>query len=175
MHIRTLLNHYWALAGILMTTCQFALGATQSITLAWNNPSLVDASIAGYKIYYGTASGNYSNVVTVGVTNSVMISDLTAGATYYFAASTYEKTGTESGLSNQTSYVVPLSPVLSSLGSAGGLFSFAISGATGKQCVIQASTNLLNWISLHTNTAPFTFVDTNAPRFNQRYYRAFAQ
>lgn len=173
--MRLFFKRNFILTGALLAVSQLALAVTQSVTLAWNNPSRVDASIAGYKIYYGAASGNYSNVVTLGVTNSVTISGLNAGATYYFAASTYETTGAESPLSNETTYAVPFSPVLDSLGNAGGWFSFGISGADSKSCVVEASTNLLNWISLQTNIAPFTFVDTNAPRFARRFYRVRAQ
>jgi hypothetical protein len=38
--------------------------------------------------------------------------------------------------------------------------------------VVQASTNLINWVPLQTNTAPFTFVDANAGNFRQRFYRS---
>jgi hypothetical protein len=30
----------------------------------------------------------------------------------------------------------------------------------------------VNWVSVQTNTPPFTYVDTEAGQFNQRYYRA---
>lgn len=53
-----------------------------------------------------------------------------------------------------------------------GQYAFAMSGATGLKYVIQASTNLVNWVPLQTNTAPFTFVDTNAGSFRQRFYRS---
>jgi hypothetical protein len=38
--------------------------------------------------------------------------------------------------------------------------------------VVQASTNLLDWVSVLSNTAPFVFVDSNTAGFNQRFYRA---
>lgn len=51
---------------------------------------------------------------------------------------------------------------------------FAVNGWTGTNYVVQASTNLdsNNWISLTTNAAPFTFTQTNANTFSQRFYRA---
>jgi hypothetical protein len=45
----------------------------------------------------------------------------------------------------------------------------------GTTVVIQASTNLADWISLSTNVAPnglITFQDTAATNFNCRFYRA---
>jgi hypothetical protein len=41
--------------------------------------------------------------------------------------------------------------------------------------VVQASTNLVDWIPVQTNNAPFTFVDSQASRINQRFYRTFWQ
>jgi hypothetical protein len=40
--------------------------------------------------------------------------------------------------------------------------------------VVQAAASLTatNWISLATNAAPFTFIQSNASAFSQRFYRA---
>ena len=38
--------------------------------------------------------------------------------------------------------------------------------------IIQASTDLVNWVNIYTNTPPFTFTDTMASNFACRYYRA---
>jgi hypothetical protein len=38
--------------------------------------------------------------------------------------------------------------------------------------IIQASTDLVNWANLYTNTPPFTFTDSMATNFPCRYYRA---
>lgn len=62
---------------------------------------------------------------------------------------------------------------LSSLGYAtNGQFHFTLVGATGFTWIVQASTDLSNWISLATNTVPFTFTDTNTAGLPQRFYRA---
>ena len=54
----------------------------------------------------------------------------------------------------------------------GGQFGLAVAGVPGYPYVVQASTNLVNWVSIQTNTAPFTFVDANAGQFSQRFYRS---
>jgi hypothetical protein len=54
---------------------------------------------------------------------------------------------------------------------ASGQYALAVAGVPGYKYVVQASTNLLDWVPMQTNTAPFTFVDTNAGKFRQRYYR----
>ena len=56
--------------------------------------------------------------------------------------------------------------------STNGQFQFDILGVTGLNYSIQASTDLVDWVSLGTNVSPFTFVDTNAPLFPQRFYRS---
>ena len=45
-------------------------------------------------------------------------------------------------------------------------------GVPGYRYIVQASTDIVNWVPVQTNTAPFTFVDTNASRFGQRFYRS---
>ena len=77
-------------------------------TLTWNAPAtntdgtpLTDLS--GYKIYYGTASGNYSQTIDVGGITSSTVSNLTDGTTYYFAMTAYDTSGNESAYSNEVS------------------------------------------------------------------------
>ena len=154
-----------------------------SITLGWN-PSQT-TGVAGYYIYYGTSSGNYTGVVAVpsaGATN-VMIRGLTSGATYYFAAASYDSSGNESALSPQISGVAGATTtstsVAASLTSAlmsGGHFGFTVGGSGTGVYIVQASTNLVNWVNVMTNTGgPFNFVDTNASHFSRRFYRTAYQ
>lgn len=69
---------------------------------------------------------------------------------------------------------LPASPTVQSAGVSNGLFSFLVSGDAGPDYVIQASTNLVNWMNV-TNAAspalPFNWSDTNTFNFNQRFYR----
>jgi hypothetical protein len=161
------------LCSALMLSLQLPTHADESVTLAWN-PS-ISLDVAGYMIYYGTASRVYASVQLVpGNATRVTISGLVPGTTYYFAATTVDVLGNESGFSNEASYTMPVTPaalVLSA--SPGGRFSCAVSGDAGQQYVVQASANLLDWDSLQTNVAPFQFTDMNAANFAQRYYRAF--
>jgi len=146
--------------------------AGQSVTLGWDPNNGPD--VAGYKIYYGTASQSYTAAVVVGNTNTGTVTGLVAGTTYYFAATSYNGAGAESPYSDEVSYTVPALPAqLNAVVSSGGQFSFMVSGATGQMYVVQSSSNLLDWVSVMSNTAPFVFVDSNAAGFNQRFYRAF--
>jgi hypothetical protein len=55
--------------------------------LAWNQST--DPAVIGYRIHYGTQSGNYSSVVDAGNNLGVTVDELSASQTYYFAATSY--------------------------------------------------------------------------------------
>jgi hypothetical protein len=62
--------------------------------------------------------------------------------------------------------------MLGSPAHAANQFQFSVTGATNLNHVIQASSNLMNWVPLQTNRGPFTFVDPEAATFPSRFYRA---
>lgn len=81
-----------------------SLPMVQSVTLAWDaSPS---PSVTGYYIYYGPGSRSYTNKVYSGCCSCV-VSNLTGGVTYYFAATASDTNGLESDYSNEVSYRVP--------------------------------------------------------------------
>jgi List-Bact-rpt repeat protein/fibronectin type III domain protein len=88
---------------------QSAAFAVQSITLVWD-PS-TSAAVNGYNIYYGSASGSYTNKVIASNVTNATVSGLLEGATYYFAATAYDSSGLESDPSNEVSYSVPTGAV----------------------------------------------------------------
>jgi hypothetical protein len=51
-------------------------------------------------------------------------------------------------------------------------FQFTITGVPGLNYAIEASTNLVDWTPLATNSSPCTFVDDDATNFPARYYRS---
>ena len=78
-----------------------------AVRLQWDSPTTnTDNSpltdLAGFKIYYGTTSGSYTNSVTIGVINNYVI-DLPINTTYYFAATAINLVSVESGYSNEVS------------------------------------------------------------------------
>jgi hypothetical protein len=74
------------------------------VTLGWDQNNEPD--IAGYKIYYGASSGNYtqSKDVQDKTATSCIITSLTAGQTYYFVATSYNNSLVESDYSAEISY-----------------------------------------------------------------------
>jgi len=56
--------------------------------------------------------------------------------------------------------------------SGGRDLQLSITNDPGATIVIQASTNLVNWLPVSTNVAPFTFTNFDSTNFQQRFYRA---
>ncbi len=82
----------------------------KNVSLAWIAPTTnTDKSqitdLAGYKVYYGTASGNYSKILNVGNVLNYTVISLPPG-TYYFAITCYNSYGSESNYSNEVSTTI---------------------------------------------------------------------
>ena len=75
---------------------------TTGVTLAWD--ANTESDLAGYKIYYGVESGNYTKTVDTGTQTSYTFTTLTPGQTYYFAAKAYNTANQESAFSDEVSY-----------------------------------------------------------------------
>ena len=98
-----------ALPAFSITVQQAAMG---SATLSWQAPTTrTDGSpltnLAGYRIRYGTSSGNYPNLVGIpnGGLTSAVIENLPP-STYYFVVSAYDTTGAESDNSSPVSKTI---------------------------------------------------------------------
>jgi fibronectin type 3 domain-containing protein len=164
------------LASILLISC-FAVmraGASDptSVTLAWN-PS-ADATVTGYRLYYGAASGQYTNSVAAGNTTSCTVTGLVNGTTYFFATTAHNASGVESPFSNEVSYSVAFSRLQITAQDATGL-TLAIEGVAGRPYNIEASENLGNWAVIGTITTSASgranFKDTQAGNLSRRFYR----
>jgi hypothetical protein len=90
------------------TGCTFDVIGTMTAqaSLAWD-PS-PDSTVAGYKLHYGTESGNYTESVDVGNTTSYTLDSLQPNTEYYFAATAYNDEGAESDYSNEISHAPPI-------------------------------------------------------------------
>jgi hypothetical protein len=71
-----------------------------SATLAWDAVA-PSAGVTGYYLYYGVATRSYSNRLDLGLATSAVVTNLSAGTTYYFATTSYTATGLESEFSNE--------------------------------------------------------------------------
>ncbi len=80
------------------TTLAFA----ETATVSWD--ANTESDLSGYKIYYGTSSGSYDDVVDVGNKTSFSINNLVVGTTYFFVVTAFDFSGNESGFSNEVSF-----------------------------------------------------------------------
>jgi hypothetical protein len=83
---------------IFFQTAAFAF----SLTLEWDPNS--DDDLAGYIVYYGTASRQYNHDVDIGNHTSCTISGLSKGVRYFFAVTAYDDEGNESIFSSEACY-----------------------------------------------------------------------
>ena len=144
--------------------------ATSSFTVLWG--AVPNTNVLGYKIYYGTVSQQYTNVVVAGNVTNIPISGIVPGNTYYIAATSYNAAGWESAYSPEISYTVPEAKSAQiSIASTPGGVNVSVNGTAASPYVIVASTDLINWVVLTTNTAPFIFTDTNTLNYSQRFYQ----
>ncbi len=84
--------------------------APNNVSLAWDMPTTyVDGTpltdLAGFKVYYGTESGIYPQVIDVRDTTSYSSGALGPG-TYYFAVTAYDSYRSESEFSNEISTTI---------------------------------------------------------------------
>lgn len=80
-------------------------------TLGWtatttNSDGSALTNLAGYKVYYGTASGSYPRSIDVGNVTTYEVTNLPIGFTYYFVVKSYNQAGVESEPSNEASKAI---------------------------------------------------------------------
>ena len=92
-------------ATLMLTVISLILTSSSFGTvLIWDTNS--EANLAGYNLYYGTLSHNYSFVVDVGNVTDYNLNnlDLNEADTYYIALTSYDTSGNESDLSEEIDY-----------------------------------------------------------------------
>lgn len=82
------------------------------MTLAWDRSP--DPTVTGYKVKYGTSSGQYTSVIDVGNTTTTTVSNLSPGAQFHFAVTAYRPNSPESVPSNEVVFLSP-APVAPSI------------------------------------------------------------
>jgi sulfur relay (sulfurtransferase) complex TusBCD TusD component (DsrE family) len=135
--------------------------AASNVTLAWN--SSTGTNIAGYKIYYGAASGTYTNTVDVGNVTNATISSLISGTTYYFAATAYDTFALESDYSTEAIFtnVTAASPAIVLSSPVSGA-SYAAPAAVNLAASVTANGHTITKVQFY-NGANLLAEDTAAP------------
>lgn len=145
--------------------------ASDSVKISWlPGHSLL---LYGYKVYEGTQSGMYTNVVSLSASaTNTTFTGLVRGTTYYFAATMFASDGSEGPYSGEVVYTDGAAALTPTNG-LGGRFSFFVTGLNNQKYVVQSSTDLQNWVACKTNTSPFLFTFTNAATYSQQFFRAY--
>jgi hypothetical protein len=78
-------------------------GSLSGLDLIWDANK--EADLAGYRLYYGTASSEYTQMIDVGRVTEFRLDDLQMGVTYFLALTAYDFDGNESGFSKEASGV----------------------------------------------------------------------
>jgi hypothetical protein len=90
-------------------TVNYTPTTSNSASLAWD--SVTAPNLTGYRVYYGTSSGIYSQPygqgLSVGAAVSYTVMGLSSGTRYYFAVTAIDSLGNESAYSNEAFKDIP--------------------------------------------------------------------
>jgi len=79
------------------------------VGVAWDPPADVNGTpltdLAGFRVCYGTQSGNYTATMDVGMNRTALLESLDPGTTYYIAVKAYSVSGVESDASDELVWV----------------------------------------------------------------------
>lgn len=104
VHCRRIL---WVLiAAALLLGIRPVAATAGSLSLAWD-PNTED-DLAGYKVYIGTASQTFSQIIDVGHMTAFTVTDLLEGETYFSTVTAYDIFVNESDFSNEVSTTIPV-------------------------------------------------------------------
>ena len=89
------------LTAIIIVLIFFTPAGAAHLDLAWD--ANTEPDLAGYRVYYGTASREYGidNSIDVGNTTTYRVDSLLEGVTYYIAVTAYDTYGNESDFSDE--------------------------------------------------------------------------
>ena len=98
-------------ASLPQFTVDVVQNADGSVTLSWTAPTLNEdgtalTDLAGYKIYYGTSSRNYTIEIPVDLGTTTLVVDNLTPDTYYFAATAINSSDIESQFSGEAIKIV---------------------------------------------------------------------
>ena len=153
--------------------------ATENVpSLEWEpNP---EPYVAGYNVYIGEKSRNYTRVIDVGLETRLPLTNLNAGVTYFLAVTAYDIDRLESPFSDEVSYtprvdgtnavLVPCRIAVSTEAA-----TIQIAGQPGQQCRIVATSDFQQWeeiyVTVMTEGGLFEYVDADRQGRPMRFYR----
>ena len=106
-----LLASFLCIVPVLLLQADYIYGA--SIKIAWNANQ--ESDLDGYRVYYGTAAGNYGTPIDVGEISAYEITGLNTGTRYYIALTAYDTSDNESAKSAEISGVAQAAATTTSI------------------------------------------------------------
>lgn len=163
----------WFAPILLAAVLPYTASATVSASLTWN--ASTDPSVTGYEIYYGCASGQYTNMISVGEVTNATVPGLAEDATYFFAAKAVNAAGNESPFSNEALFcgfsVVPGTFIQQSViptNSTGDQLAFSLAADAPAGAAIDPTNGIFAWCpgpayASTTNVVTVTITDYTNP------------
>jgi len=151
------------------------------IRIAWDPNTEPD--LAGYRLYYGTASGTYEEPIDTGNVTTYTLAGLTLGQTYFISVTALDTSNNESGYSNEVngpatdgvsptiamSSPLPLGAVgsayIQTLTATGGTTPYSwsvVSGSLPAGLTLTSATGVISGTSTMANTFTFRIRVTGA-------------
>jgi hypothetical protein len=120
---------------ILFALLRVPVMAQTAVTLAWD--ANTDTNLAGYKIYWGTASRTYGTPAVLGKVTTYKVTGLPCGVNLFFAATAYDTSTPpmESGYSNEPTIKLLCAPVNLKITAT------SVTGIQRKEVTLLAQTN----------------------------------
>ena len=144
---------------------------TNQIAPVNSNPTFnvqVNGPTPVYQWYF-----NQTNPISGAVNSSLALTDVQlTNAGCYSVVITNDTGSVTSALASLTIYTNAAATMSGSLNATNGQFQLNVAGVVGLSYEVQASSNLVNWITLWTNTSPFSVVESNSAAYPQEFYRS---
>jgi Fibronectin type III domain len=143
---------------------------------ASNQPSVLNPALSSDSQFTFTVSGVAGNPYVIETSTNLINWEpvFTNVAPFTFIIPVDSQSG---GRFFRADYSAALDPkvslaTLTSAGQTNGQFSFVVSGMAGYPYTVEASTNLVDWVTVTNSVSPFTFTTTDMSQFNQEFFRA---
>jgi hypothetical protein len=144
--------------------------STNSITLAGRSVSLSATVTGSGPLKY---QWKFNDAPIAGATSPTLsLKNVKATQSGIYTLTVANDAGSTNASAALTVMTSPAATLSAANRAQDGTFSFQVTGVPGYKYVIQSSTDLSNWSSVKTNTAPFTFTD-NSPNADQKFYRSY--
>jgi hypothetical protein len=159
----------WFAPIFLAAALPYTATATVSANLTWT--ASADPTVTGYNIYYGGASGQFTNTLSVAAITNAVVPNLADGTTYFFAAKAHNASGSESPFSNEAIFcgltVAPntaIAQAVISTNASGDSLTFNLGTNAPAGASIDATNGVFSWVpgldyASTTNAVTVTITD----------------